>query len=337
MSDGRAVATPSGGPASVRTSVALCTYNGARYLERQLDTLLSQTLPPDEIVVRDDQSTDETRELLACYDAAHPGRFRIKVNAERLGSSANFVAAVADCRGQYVALCDQDDEWHEQKLERSVALLEQAPSVRAVFSDGAVIDASGAPTGETLWGNVRFDGSARGAALLQHLLRRNCVTGCTLVVRRGALADLLPVGRGWIHDYWMAIQLAADDGLRAIPEPLIRYRQHGGNQVGAARADPRERVRRAFERTAAVYAGEAEAWAALSAHMAARGAPAAAQGAVAGRARFYADRVALLGRSRVRRVASVLAIARRRGYSRFADGWKAAVRDLVVARSGAGP
>ncbi|MFL5505263.1 MAG: glycosyltransferase, partial [Gemmatimonadales bacterium] len=108
-------------------SVVLCTYNGARYLPEQLDSLARQSLPPTELVVRDDDSTDETASLVAAFAERAPFPVRWTCNAERLGPTRNFGAAIADATGEFVALCDQDDVWLPEKLERVVGALMREP------------------------------------------------------------------------------------------------------------------------------------------------------------------------------------------------------------------
>src|SRR3954470_17842517 len=92
-------------------SVAMCTYNGARFLGEQLASVAAQTRPPDELVVCDDRSTDETASLVRDFAAAAPFRVRLHVNERNLGSTRNFERAVSLCEGDLIALSDQDDEW----------------------------------------------------------------------------------------------------------------------------------------------------------------------------------------------------------------------------------
>ena len=114
----------------VRISVIMCTYNGAAYLGEQLDSLRTQTLPPHELVVQDDGSTDGTMDLLRDYQQRHPGlRIRLFANPERLGYNRNFLTAVQRAEGDLIACCDQDDVWHADKLEVLARELGDAPLV----------------------------------------------------------------------------------------------------------------------------------------------------------------------------------------------------------------
>src|ERR1700753_2011765 len=96
-------------------SIALCTYNGAVYLKEQLDSLIAQTYPNIEIVVVDDRSADDTWQLLTGYANTYP-QFKIHQNAQNLGFVKNFEHAASLCSGELIALCDQDDIWHPEKI-----------------------------------------------------------------------------------------------------------------------------------------------------------------------------------------------------------------------------
>ena len=100
-----------------RISIALCTYNGGAFLPEQLASLAGQRLPPHEIVVFDDGSDDQTRDVLERFKDNNPCLdVRIEVNPRRLGPAGNFERAIAACRGEIIALCDQDDVWMPDKL-----------------------------------------------------------------------------------------------------------------------------------------------------------------------------------------------------------------------------
>src|SRR5271165_1756949 len=103
-------------------SIALCTYNGAGFIAEQLDTLITQTYAPIEIIAVDDSSTDETFNILMAY-AAKYSQIKIYKNENNIGFAANFERAATLCDGELIALCDQDDLWHPQKIELQVNAL----------------------------------------------------------------------------------------------------------------------------------------------------------------------------------------------------------------------
>ena len=223
----------------IEASGAVCTCNGAAYLRQQLDSILAQTRPIDEIVVGDDASTDGTLAILAEYEARFPDRFHVHAHAERLGTVNNFEFVLARCRGRVIFLSDQDDVWKPHKVETMLARFDD-PQAMLVFTDGRLIDAGGAPMASTLWKEWHFDWATRlrwkrsRAALLDLVHNRNKVTGATAALRRELLDDCLPirVPPGYWHDAWLALHAAAHDGLRFLSEPLIDYRVHGSQQIG---------------------------------------------------------------------------------------------------------
>jgi glycosyltransferase involved in cell wall biosynthesis len=313
----------------MRISVALCTYNGARYLPEQLRSIAAQTLVPDEIVVCDDGSTDETRQIVERFAWESGIEVRWSGNEQRLGSSRNFMRAIGLCRGELVALADQDDVWLPAKLARASTYFAGAPHVEAVFSDGVLVDGEGRPLGRTGWDEIRFDESERRAirdgCALRLLARRNVVTGATLILRRRG--DPLPLlADGWVHDHWIAAVMAARGALGMIEEPLIWYRVHAGQQIGTRAVAPSS-LRAWWRSEAARLRGLVPVLAQMQ-----------REGTlhqptdlvyVAERARHYELRERMPG-PRLRRVPRVAREALAGGYHRHSDGWRSVLRDLVL-------
>jgi glycosyltransferase involved in cell wall biosynthesis len=224
-------------------SVALCTYNGEAFIAQQLDSILAQSVTPAQIVVSDDGSADQT--LAIVKRILSPGRMRqlgisvtVKSRQRPLGVTANFESALALCTHDLIALCDQDDVWHPEKLARLSAAF-TAPDVLVVHSDARLVNSSGDPLPHSLFASLRISrtelrGEA-GASAFTTLMRRNLVTGATAMVRRSLVEQARPLSREWVHDYWLAILASLQGRLVILDEPLIDYRQHGGNQIGASR------------------------------------------------------------------------------------------------------
>jgi glycosyltransferase involved in cell wall biosynthesis len=218
-----------------RISVAMCTYNGDRFLSAQLASIAQQTRLPDELVMCDDRSTDQTLSIVRAFADSVSFPVKIFVNEQNLGFAANFEAAIRRCSGELIALSDQDDVWYPQRLERSEQELVAHPEAGVVFSDGDLIDEQDQPLGQTLWQRLGFDAERRHALMFGQLVvlaKHRFVTGATMMFRANLRAHCLPVGQGWIHDEWIVMTAAAFAGLRPIEEPLIRYRVHGTQQVG---------------------------------------------------------------------------------------------------------
>lgn len=225
-------------------SVALCTHNGARFVAEQVRSILAQSRPVAEIVVSDDASTDDTvaviEQTVADWLVTRPESglaLTVLRNASPLGVTANFERALAACRGEFVALSDQDDVWHVDRIARGVEVLERRPSVLMVASDARMVDSEGAPLGRTLLETIALTAwertSVREGRALDVLLRRNVFTGATAMLRRELVDRATPFPASWVHDEWLAIMAAALGDVDLIDEALIDYRQHGGNQIGA--------------------------------------------------------------------------------------------------------
>ncbi|HQR29194.1 MAG TPA: glycosyltransferase family 2 protein [Anaeromyxobacteraceae bacterium] len=219
-------------------SVVLATWQGDRHLREQLDSVLAQTLPPLEIVAVDDASTDGTLAILEAYAARDP-RIRVFPSASNQGYVRNFVRGLALARGAFVAPCDQDDVWLPRKLEVLRSRIGDHP---AVYSDSELVDEGLRPLGR------RMSQVKRQVDVADPLMFAvgQGAPGHSMLVRRELVEACLPFPDVMPHDYWMAFQASGRGGLRYVPEPLVLYRQHGGNAIGlpgSARRRPRKRTR----------------------------------------------------------------------------------------------
>ncbi|MFF2052765.1 glycosyltransferase family 2 protein [Leifsonia sp. NPDC058194] len=316
-------------------SVALCTYNGERYVEEQLGSILAQSTAVREIVVSDDASSDGTIALVEKAAAAMPGdvAFQLLRNAPGLGVVRNFEQAVSATTAEIVALSDQDDVWHPDKLDTVLGVLEAHPEVAFVHTDARLVDADGAPLGSTLFDYLEVSAdvldeeeSARG---FETLLRRNLATGATVVFRRSLLEQALPFPEEWVHDEWLAVIAAATARVGVVRRPTVDYRLHGSNEIGVAAPTLRNKVGRVLDADgsrnrllAAKFAVLAERLRALDV------APSLVELADAKAA--FERRRAELPSSRPRRVPTVLRMARAGLYGSFASqGRMDVVRDLL--------
>ena len=217
----------------------MTTFNGCPYLEQQLASAASQLRLPDEIVIGDDQSTDETARVVERFAAAHSIPTHFTRNATRLGSTVNFERTITRCRGDIVVFADQDDVWLPQKLARLEAAFASDPRVDYAFSDGFLIDPEGKRVEGTIFSSMGFEDGERqrfrSGAPFEVLLKRNVVAGAALAVKRASLERLMPFEPGWVHDYFIACCLALVGRGVVIDEPLIEYRRHASQQIGVAR------------------------------------------------------------------------------------------------------
>lgn len=324
---------------SLTVSVALCTYNGAEFLEDQLRSILAQTSPVDQIVVADDGSSDATLRIVE-HVLATPGapEHVVLTGGERHGVSANFERAIAATSGDLVALSDQDDVWHAAKIERMRAIFEEREGVLLAFSDADLIDATGVSTGGGLFSQLEVTDESleriESGQAFPELLRRNIVTGATVVFRRGLVDAAFPFPQYWVHDEWLAIVAAALGDVTPVRQELIGYRQHGSNQIGVAAPTLRRKVARVLAprgdrntrlwRRAEILRERLEQLGPLASR--------ADSQLLDGKIRHERVR-ALLPDNRLRRVVPVLREATTGSYSRFASRGSAdIVRDLLQPR-----
>jgi len=237
-----------------RISIALCTYNGERYLQEQLDSYLSQTRHPDELIVCDDRSTDATSNILEHFADAAPFDVKLFVNEHNIGSTRNFEKAIGLCTGDLIFLSDQDDVW----LPAKVATIEREfinnEAVGLVFTDAELVDDHLRPLGRRLL-DVTLSSFARDALrrdrAFETLLEHNFVTGATAAFRSRYREVLRPTPGGvpnLIHDAWIALSIANEAPVVFIEEPLIKYRQHSSQQIGL-RLDHEEDRKERYQRT----------------------------------------------------------------------------------------
>lgn len=226
-------------------SVAMCTFNGEQFLRQQLASIASQTRLPDELVVCDDHSSDSTMDLLREFARQASFSVRVVANPTTLGSTRNFENAIRLCKGDLIALCDQDDLWLPNKLDRLRAVFADPP-VGGVFSDAELVDASSQAVGKRLWQLHKFEfrepDNLERMAAVRLLLKHDVVTGATLMFRACLRGWLLPIPELWVHDGWIAWMLVLYSRLSFIAEPLVRYRVHTGQQLGIGQASGWRRV-----------------------------------------------------------------------------------------------
>lgn len=210
-------------------SIPLATYNGERFLRKQLDSIYGQTWDYFEVIAADDCSSDSTVAILEEYHQRYGLIYSI--NERNLGFVRNFERLLGRCSGDYIALADQDDIWLPDKLTKLVATIGDAS---LVYSDAKFIDSDdNEVTGRLLdEAGVRLpDGKP-----FEQLVCSTCVTGCTVLFRSGLLELALPIPPyETYHDWWIAVSATRMDGIRRLDECLTLYRQHDSNITGANR------------------------------------------------------------------------------------------------------
>ena len=221
-----------------KVSVAMCTFNGAAFVEAQLESILSQSRPPDEIILCDDGSTDGTVDLATKFAQKYPHKIRLIQNQRRLGHCRNFESAVSLVTGDVIYLSDQDDVWFPDKVASMLRVFAEDPEVVLVYSDAVITDQELRPTGTVF--NRRKDAQLQKTPTLQQLSRGPAFNGLMMAFRsrlKPFVIPFSPLSLQWGHDHWIAFIAYAVGEIRLVDRPLVYYRRHGTNSGGDAELD----------------------------------------------------------------------------------------------------
>lgn len=207
----------------------MAVYNGAAYLQPQMQSILEQLRPNDEVVVVDDASQDNSLELLSNFPDS---RVRVFRNDQNLGVFASFEKAMSLAQGDLLFLSDQDDLWLPGKVDKILEVFSLNPAVTLVASDAQVIDESGFLVADSFFGR-----RGQFASGVLHNLIKNKYLGCTLAFRKSMLQHFLPIPNDVpMHDMWIGLVNDIYGKTHYVDQPLIAYRRHGKNvspSVGA--------------------------------------------------------------------------------------------------------
>lgn len=202
-------------------SVCMATYNGERFVREQLESVLSQLTPDDEVIVADDMSTDATLDVVRKFSDS---RIRILPGEEHLGPIYNLERALLASRGEYVFLSDQDDVWLAGKVFECLLGLRDADLVlHDAYFYGQL------PDGSWARGKTVFELRPPRHGVLKNWFR-NCFTGCCMAFRRSLFSRAIPFPKRLpMHDQWLGLVAEKTGRVRFIDKPLVDYRRHSGN------------------------------------------------------------------------------------------------------------
>lgn len=326
---------------SLSISVALCTYNGARFVREQVRSICLQSCPPVEIVLSDDGSTDDSVAVARdAWEACHlerPGlniRLQVLQNVRALGVTRNFEQAVSACRAPLIALSDQDDVWHPDRLEIMSRLFSARDDLQLLHSDARLVDDGGRDLGLSLFRALGVRAAEisrihRGEAF-DVLLQRNLATGATIVFRQELLRRALPFPTTWLHDEWLAVIASVTGGVDVLEDATIDYRQHTANQVGAPRRSVRRLLQKLWTARGDMHERRAAKARALCDRLAAEVAPTTAPLRRKANEKLSHEMArAALPERRLGRVGPVLKELMAGRYARFGYGVRGAIRDLL--------
>ena len=217
----------------MKINVLLSTYNGNGYLKQQLASLQNQTYKNFNIIARDDGSIDNSLGIL------NSSNIEVIVSNKNLGSSNSFSALLEyslKSDSEYFMFCDQDDVWKEEKIEKTLIKMKELESKFGdipllVHTDLEVVDEDLRTIDKSFW---HFEQINPNMNAFNRLLMQNTITGCTLMINKKLAQLAMPIPSDAImHDWWLGLVASKFGKIGFVDEPLIKYRQHGANSIGA--------------------------------------------------------------------------------------------------------
>ncbi len=221
-------------------SVAMCTYNGERYIEEQLLSIINQSLCVDEIIIYDDCSSDKTLEIIERIIPDFPSiHFFVKRNEENLGFRKNFRQAIAKCKGEVIFISDQDDVWISTKVERTMQIFKENEDCLALISDFWAVDAKGTKIQKKgiveniiVSNRVAYSNNTIDRINIYEGLMGSTGQGCATAINRQLANMYLNCPINWAHDHLVDCIAVLHNGLYFTKDKLFYYRIHGNNTIG---------------------------------------------------------------------------------------------------------
>ena len=216
--------------------ILLATYNGQKFLNEQIDSIVNQSYKRWTLLIRDDLSTDNTIGIINSYINKYPEKIRLFTGSTRLGPCRNFNYLLQRSHADYVMFCDQDDIWLPEKIQLSIEKIKQLEKEHVnipilVHTDLMIIDSNRKIISDSFWKTIRLNPEKR---TIIDLLGTSNTNGNTIIMNRKLkkIINTIPE-KAIMHDWWSAI-IAAEFGL-VIPlkKQTVLYRQHDNNAVGA--------------------------------------------------------------------------------------------------------
>lgn len=242
----------------------MATYNGARYLPAQLQSFLDQTRCPDELVITDDQSSDETAEVVAEFARRAPFPVLFHRNDVRLGIHDNFARASQICSGQIILFSDQDDVWLPPHVQCIVAPMEADPAVGLVVTNSTYVDAELKPDGSDLWSASRFTAAdhrrCHKGHQFPHWARHHVVAGHAMGFRASLRRIILPFSHRWMYDHWIAMLGVAFTRGLCLDQRVTLHRHHASQFVGHSLVELKDQTSLAPNLSSDHFATEIAKW-----------------------------------------------------------------------------
>jgi glycosyltransferase involved in cell wall biosynthesis len=207
-------------------SVVMTTYNGSRFLVAQIESIMAQTRHPDEVVIVDDCSTDNSYEILQTYQAKYPGLIRVYQNLSRLGINKNFEKAAQLSTGALIFFSDQDDVWAPKKIQ---TMVDHFDGFSLLYSNAVIIDEHGHVISDS---ELKFNAVPviAGNPLI-YLLQSNSISGHNILITRKLLHTAIPFSPNIVYDQWLGIVACLNKGIGYIDDALVMHRMHNSNAM----------------------------------------------------------------------------------------------------------
>lgn len=219
-------------------AILMATYNGEQYVSEQLNSILSQTYSKWNLFMHDDGSNDGTLAILKSYAEKYPQQLTLLEYPAQGGPFRNFMSMLEKVESDYYMFCDQDDIWHNDKIEKSMDFMSKMEQDKKnlpiiVHTDLRVVDENGKVIASSFWQQAGMH-----TDIFHTFSQRisNVVTGCTMLFNkpaRNAALSRMPDGSP-LHDEWVTIRACAEGGkVYPVSYQLVDYRQHADNTLGA--------------------------------------------------------------------------------------------------------
>lgn len=215
----------------MKVEILMAVYNGEKYIDRQIESIIEQTYQDWTLYIRDDASTDNTMVVVRQYARKYPDKIKFFVNRENSGSpKSNFFEMIRSSQADVIFTCDQDDIWEKDKIELTLKEFGNINRPLLVHTDLTVIDENEKVLSKSMIKSQHIDITKNA---LNNLLVQNIVTGCTMAFNRALIDILREPGMIPVHDWWIAATAAVFGEIRFIDKCTVRYRKHSNNVCGA--------------------------------------------------------------------------------------------------------
>ena len=206
----------------MKISIAMTTYNGAKYIKEQLLSFANQTVMPHELIVCDDGSTDKTIHIIKEFQKEYPFEIKIFINKNKLGYAQNFSKALSLTTGDIIFLSDQDDVWFDNKIQVCLGNFENNKDKQVLIHDAVFTDSKLNATNHKKYNfyDIRLDNC------WHYIYNRGGISGNCLVVKKSFLELVLPIPQSFCHDEWLGLVAYNLDLLLPIKDVLVKYRRH---------------------------------------------------------------------------------------------------------------